>query len=146
MQGFLDSQSTKWNNGHMEKRKRRYSLLFYGSVGLILFATLMAVLLNRLQPTSSSDIRAKAGVLSTLKITGTVTTVNDMDGTIVVSNVQFLDQKQGSKTLGVWTVTPPPKFSLRDISPGVKLTLTIDAKTFLATTHTVTATTITINK
>ncbi len=81
---------------------------------------------------STSDIRAKAGVTNTLKLTGYVGTVDDVNGTITVENVQFDEtSRSGPATnYGTWTVTPPQQFSLFTAQPGKKLTFTVQTESF----------------
>ena len=92
-------------------------------VGIITTAIIGAVKNND----SSSDIRAKAGVTNTLKLTGFVGSVDDINGTITVENVQF---DEGSRSgpahnYGTWTVTPPRTFSLFSAQSGKKITFTV---------------------
>lgn len=97
-------------------------------VGIITTAIIGAVKNND----SSSDIRAKAGVTNTLKLTGFVGSVDDINGTITVENVQF---DEGSRSgpahnYGTWTVTPPRTFSLFSAQSGKKITFTVQTESF----------------
>ena len=117
-----------------------------GSVGLIMLAIGLVTILDKLQsPTSqSTDVRARAGVTNTLKFVGLVSTVDETQGTVEVSSLQF-DQSSlsGEATnLGTWIVTPPSGFNLASLTPGMTVTIGVNAKKFLATSHTVTALTI----
>ena len=97
-------------------------------VGIVTTAIIGAVKNND----STSDIRAKAGVTNTLKLTGIVGAVDDVNGTITVENVQFDEtSRSGPATnYGTWTVTPPQAFSLFSAQSGKKLTFTVQTESF----------------
>lgn len=97
-------------------------------VGIITTAIISAVKNND----STSDIRAKAGVTNTLKLTGFVSTVDDINGTITVENVQFADESRSgpAHNYGTWTVTPPATFSLFSAQPGKKVIFTVQTESF----------------
>lgn len=117
--------------------------IFVGSVMFAIMAVGFISLLGRSGSSNSSDVRAKAGITATLKLAGTVSSTDDTKGVLIVSGLQFLDQ---AGNLGVWTVTPPPGFSLVSVSPGTRVTLTVNPTTFKASTHTLTATQIVVSR
>ncbi|MBI3577204.1 hypothetical protein HY086_04160 [Candidatus Gottesmanbacteria bacterium] len=114
-------------------------------IGLIIAGVAATTLLNRAKEGASSDIRAKAGVANTLRISASVAAVDSAKGVFTVTNLHFASSQTGAN-MGTWTVTPPPGFSLGSLSPGAQLTMTIDPTTMLAESHTVTATQIIIEK
>ncbi len=120
--------------------------IFIGSVVFVILAIGFISLLGNIQSNrSSGDIRAKAGVAATLKLSGIVSSVDENKGVILVDRVQFLDT-QDNQTLGSWTVTPPVSFRMESLGPGTKVVLTVNPTTFLAASHTLTATNITVSR
>lgn len=130
----------------LDKPKKKPSVLVYvgGSVILVVATVAFTAIINRAKPDSSTDIRAKAGVLSTLKLTGTVGAVNIANNNFTVAQLRFHNQNGESieTTLGTWTVTPPPAFTLSSLTPGKEIVITADASTFMVDAHTVKATAI----
>src|SRR5689334_4029870 len=121
------------------------NLFLFGSVILVLLAVALVAILDKTSPTSnSSDVRARAATQYTLKLLGTVDSVNEADGSIQVSGVQFSDvNRSGSaKDLGTWTVIAPAQFNFASVSPGSQVTIGVDAKTFQVTKHEVVALTL----
>ena len=118
--------------------------LFVGSVMFAIMAVGFISLLSNSSSQSSSDVRAKAGITATLKLTGIVSSVDSVRGVLTINNLQFLDQT--SANLGTWTVTPPTGFNVFSVSPGTKITLIVNPTTFTASTHTLTATQITVSR
>ncbi len=118
--------------------------IFVGSVIFVILAIGFISILGRTaSETPATDTRAKAGVTATLKVSAIVSSVDSTKGTFVVDRLQFLDSEGN---LGTWTVKPPVGFSVATVSPGTRVILTIDPTTFLATTHTVTATQVKIER
>lgn len=106
----------------------------------------MVSLLSRTGSSSSGvDVRARAGITKALQLTGTVASVDESKGTLVVDNAYLADESRSGepKSLGSWTVTAPSEFNFASISPGQQVAIGIDSKTFLVEGHTVTALTIT---
>ena len=95
---------------------------------------------------SATDIRAKAGVTNTLKLTGTIDSVDDAAGTLTVIDVQFAAESRSGKPVnyGTWTVTPPNIFSLSSAVPGAKVTFTVNSDSFDVVSKQVTAANVTI--
>lgn len=94
----------------------------------------------------SADIRAKAGTLNTLKLTGVVTSVDEAAGTIIVSDVQFDQTSRSGKAVnyGTWTVTPPNTFSISQAVPGIKIAFTISSTSFNVSSKQVAAVSVTV--
>lgn len=120
--------------------------LLFGSVALTFIAVAIVALINRTSSSSSSttDVRARASNVTTLKFNGTVDRVNS-DGTITVNDLYMADvNREGeAKNLGTWTVTPPVNFNVATAAPGTNILIGIDPKTFLAQSHSLTALSIT---
>lgn len=116
-----------------------------GSLALVIVGIVFSAFLNSREPsqTGSVDLRTRASAPGLVKVTGIVREIHDVEGTIVVDDVRFLD---ATKTLGTWTVTPPLSFSPSSAFPGATLTITVNPPTMLAETHTLTATEITISR
>ena len=131
----------------MDKPKKKPSVLVYvgGSVILVMATVAFTAIINRTKPESSTDIRAKAGVLSTLKLTGTVVSIDTTKNILTVAQLKFHNQIGESidTSLGTWTVTPPPAFVLSTLVPGKEVVITADASTFMVDAHAVKATAIT---
>lgn len=122
------------------------NVLLYGSIILIISAIALVALLDRTGSTSqSSDVRARAAQTKTLQLNGTVTSVDETAGTMVLENVFLADEsrKGEAKGLGKWTVTAPVNFNFATVFPGQSVVMGIDPKSFMAQTHTVTALTVT---
>ncbi len=118
--------------------------IFIGSVVFIILAIgFISLLGNTRSSVPATDTRAKAGVTATLKLSGIVSSINDTKGVIIVNNLQFLD---ATSNLGTWTVTPPSGFIIGSVGPGSRVTLTVNPATFLAATHTLTATQIKVER
>lgn len=118
--------------------------LLFGSIILILLAVGLVAILDRTSPSQSSDIRARAGTAVTLKLIGTVDTIDESKGTITASGVHFASSNLSGevKDLGTFTITPPAGFNYASISVGGKITVGLDAKSFDIPSHTMTAITL----
>lgn len=125
---------------------RNKNVLLFGSIGFIVLAIGLVTILDRFSSPqeTSTDVRARAAVTNTLQLHGTVSSVDEAKGTVTLSDVYFADASRSgdAKNLGVWTVTAPPAFNFASVAPGMFVTVGVDAKTFLATSHTVTALTL----
>ncbi len=121
------------------------NVLLLGSVLLIILAIAMVSLLSRTSSSSSTDVRARAAVVKTLELNGTVSAVNEADGTLTLDRVFLSDEnREGSpQDLGRWTVTVPAAFNMASVTPGQMVKVNIDSKTFLISSHSVTALAIT---
>lgn len=120
--------------------------LLVGSLGLIILAIGMVAILDKTtqSKSASTDVRARAATTKNLMIDGVVQSVNEVNNTLIVERVIFADTSRSgpAKDMGTWIVTPPASFSIASISPGAKVLIGVDAKTFLASKRTMTAMTI----
>lgn len=116
----------------------------FASLGFITIAIVISTIVSRSKDASTSvDIRTRATSASLVEVTGLVAQVDDINGTIVVDDLRF----EGSeKSLGTWTVTPPPSFAVTSVFPGERITISVSPPTMLAETHTLTATEITVSR
>ena len=133
----------------MPPKKNSSLLYFLASVGLVVVAIIFTAVVDRVRsPQSAADIRARAGQSRALKFTAVVSEVDEAEGTLTVDNLRFADQGRSAtiKTLGTWKVTPPARFRLTSVAPGSRVTLSVNPTTFQATTHSFTATEITVNR
>lgn len=127
-------------------QKKNNTVLYVGiSIALIIAAIAVTAIFNNAKQGTSEDIRAKAGVTSTLRVAGTVSSVDEARGVFVLSNFRFTTSESPAN-MGSWTVTPPPGFALSSLSGGTKITMTIDPATMLAVSSTVTAIQITVER
>ena len=119
------------------------NLLLVGSVVFILLAVALVAILDKSSSSSNSanDVRARAATHQALALVGTVSAVDEGKGTVTVDNVLFASNTSG-QNLGSWIVTAPSGFNFATVSPGMKLTIGVDATTFQVTTHTMTALTL----
>jgi hypothetical protein len=115
---------------------------------LIIMGVVTTAIINVVKNNQSSatDIRAKAGVVNTLKLTGTVDSTDDISGTITVLNVQFADESRSGKPVnyGTWSVTPPQTFSLSTALPGTRISFTVNSDSFNVASKQVVAAQVTI--
>lgn len=124
-------------------QKKGFNVFFIGSIGFLILALGFLAILNRTKSTENgTDVRAKAGIVATLKMSADVVSVDDNKGTIYVDQLKFQDRGDGQLSLGAWTVTAPPSISVGSLSVGERISLIVDPATFLAETHTLTATEI----
>ncbi len=116
--------------------------------GLIIAGIITTAIINVVKNNQSSavDIRAKAGVTNTLKLTGTVDSIDETAGTITVLDVQFAAESRSGKPVnyGTWTVTPPRTFSLMTAVPGTNITFTVASDSFNVVSKQVTAANVAI--
>jgi len=122
------------------KPKGNAILYFVGSVLLIVAAIIFVAILDNVRGSDTSDPRVRADATSTVKMSAVIMGVDETQGVVLIDNLQF---RSGiKKNLGTWTVTPPAGYSLSRAVVGKKVTLTVDPTTFIATTHTLSATSI----
>lgn len=124
-------------------------LYIIAAVGLIIIGIVTTAIINAVKNTNQSagtDIRARAGVTNTLKLNGTISEVVDIEGMIIVANVQFADTSRsgGAKDYGTWKVIVPTNFNLASATIGAPISFIIDAKSFNVTTKSVIASQITV--
>lgn len=116
---------------------------------LVVMGMITTTIIDRVKNSQgATDIRAKAGVTNTLKLTGTVESVDESGGTIKVNDVQFATESRSGKVAnyGTWVVTPPSSFNLLTANPGASITFTINADSFNVESHAVVASQITVGK
>lgn len=118
--------------------------------GLIIAGVVTIAIINVVKNNQSAatDIRAKAGVTNTLKLTGTVDSIDETTGTITVLDVQFAAESRSGKAVnyGTWTVTPPVTFSLMSAIPGANITFTVASDSFNVVSKQVTAANVVIKQ
>src|SRR5512135_324014 len=97
--------------------------------GIITTAIINAVKSNQ---GTQTDIRARAGIVNVVKLTGTVSDINSTEGTITVNDVMFAPEtRSGPATnYGTWQVTPPTSFDINSLSPGRTVTFVINSTSF----------------
>lgn len=124
---------------------KKNNMFLFGSVILIILAIPLVSLVSKSGSSTSGDVRARAAVVKTLQMNGTVNNIDEAKGIVVLDNVYLADESRSgdAKSMGTWTVTPPTNFNFASLLPGQSIVMNIDSKTFLATSHTVTALTIT---
>jgi len=118
--------------------------ILFGSVIFVILAIPLVSLLSKTGSSGSSDVRARAAVTKTLELRGTVAQIDEVNTTLKLENVYLADENRAGdmKNLGAWTVTPPANFNMASVSVGQTVKLNIDSKTFLVTSHSVTALTL----
>lgn len=124
------------------------TFLFIGSVVLIFVAMAVVAVIDRTRSDSSTDVRARASGVNTLQFNATFDSIDPATGVVVVYDLYMADSNRAgeAKNLGVWNVTPPVNFNTGSLSPGTKIVIGIDPKTFLATSHSLTALSITVEQ
>jgi|SRR3989344_4025798 len=124
----------------MNEQKQGNILFFIGSVLLIIVAIAVSAVVqkNTTSENQTTDVRARAGAVSTLEMNGTLSSVDPGSNVFIIDQMKF--SGNDTQSLGTWIVTPPSGFSLSTLSAGKKVHIKVNANTFLATTHTVTAT------
>lgn len=128
----------------MASNKVPKSLLYFiASIGFIVVAIIMSFIIEKTK-SSGTGTRARAGVTNTLKVNGTVTSVDN--GVLTVDNVFFADDSRSGPAVnyGTWEVTPPPGYNAASSGPGTTIAITIEAKTFDISSRKVKATKIQI--
>lgn len=116
--------------------------------GLIVAGIITTSIINAVKNNQAgTDIRAKAGVVSTLKFVGIVNSVNE-DGTLIVDNVMFSPESRSGQPVnyGSWIVTPPQTFVTGSAMPGSKITFTVNTNEFNVAAKQVVAAQITVGK
>lgn len=101
--------------------------------GLIVVAVITTAIINAVKNSGgATDIRAKAGVVNTLKLVGTVESVDSLTRELTVLDVQFAAESRSGKAVnyGTWKVTPPASFDIVSAGPGVKVSFTVNSDSF----------------
>lgn len=122
---------------------KNYTLFFILSVVFVLLSIGFITILGQHSSNpedTSADLRAKAGVAASLKLTGTVSAYNPGDNTLVVNNVKFDNSGSNGLSMGTFTVTIGQKdFTTSLAKPGTALLLSVEASSFNTSTKTMTA-------
>lgn len=115
---------------------------------LVIGGIVMASIISSVKNNSSTqtDIRARAGVVNTLKLVGIVSEIDTVNNTIAVSNVHFSpDSRSGPEVdYGTWIVVPPQTFSLFSATPGAGIEFVINASDFDVANKLVVASAVTL--
>ena len=101
--------------------------------GLIVVAVITTSIIGAVKNSgNATDIRAKAGVVNTLKLVGTVESVDAVTRELTVLDVQFAAESRSGKAVnyGIWKVTPPASFDIAGAGPGVKVNFTVNSDSF----------------
>ena len=120
-------------------------MFLIGSVVLILLAIALVAILDKTSPSGSgNDVRARATTQASLSLQGTVSSIDQAKGTLLMDNLLLADANRAGvvQNLGSMVVTAPAGFDFTTVSPGMKVTIGIDSATFKVTSQTVTALTI----
>ncbi len=129
--------------------KNKTYIFIFGSIILIFLGMALVAIIGKTAPSSpSSDIRARAGTQTALKLVGVVASVNEAKGTLQVTDVQLAETSRSgaAQNYGEWTITAPPGFNLASVPPGTSVTIGVDSSTFNIASHAVTALTLTPGK
>ncbi len=121
------------------------NMFLIGSVVLILMAIALVAILDKTSPTNNAnDVRARAGTQAALSLLGVVSSVDASKGTLLVDSMQFTDTSRAgeAQNLGSMVVTAPAGFNMASVTPGMRVTIGVDAQTFNVARQTVTALTI----
>lgn len=130
--------------------KKPDSLIYIMALaGLIVVAIITTSIINAVKNSgSATDIRAKAGVVNTLKLVGTVESIDSVTGILTVLDVQFAPESRSGKAVnyGTWKVTPPSAFNIATAGPGTKINFTVNSDSFDVVAKEVVAAQMTLSK
>lgn len=132
----------------MIKIKDKSNILLLSAFVLILFAIILTAILNKSGSNASlTDIRTKAGLGTSLKAEGIVSSIDPAQGVFTLKDLHFVHKNRddSKSNLGEWTVSPPAGFNVGSLREGSTVTVTFNPTTFLTTTKTMTATNIETN-
>jgi len=120
---------------------KNYTLFFIFSVGFVLLSIAFITILGQTskKDNGSADIRAKATVANSLKLTGVVGSMDPGARTLTVDQVKFESKENEASNMGTWIVTEPADYKAGTVTIGKKVLLSIDASTFNASSKTMTA-------
>ena len=131
-------------------KKRANRLVYIILILLIIVAGIITTtIINSLKNnTSPADIRARAGVINTLKLTGTVSDIDTANVTMTVDNVILNAESRSGQEInyGTWIVTPPRTFTLSSASPGTKVTFVVNSASLDVASRQVVASQVTISR
>jgi len=130
--------------------KKPDSLIYIMALaGLIVAAIITTSIISAVKNNNSAtDIRAKAGVVNTLKLVGTAESVDSATRTLTVLDVQFSAESRSGKAVnyGTWKVTAPTSFDIFSALPGTKINFTVNSDSFDVATKEVVAAQMSISK
>jgi hypothetical protein len=131
-------------------KKKPDSLIYIlGLVGLIIVAIITTAIISAVKNNQSApaDIRAHAGVIDIVKLTGTVSSTDDAAGTVTVDNVQFSAETRSGPAInyGTWTVTPPASVNLNSLISGKTVTFVVNSASFDVASHKVVASQLSVS-
>lgn len=117
------------------------TLLIVG--GIVMTAIISSVKNNT---DSQTDIRARAGVVNTLKLLGTVSEIDTANNTLTATGVRFAPESRSGPEVdyGTWVVVPPQNFSLFSATPGLTIEFVINSSDFDVANKLVVASAITL--
>lgn len=132
-------------------KKKSDSLIYIAALcGLIVVAIVTTAIIGAVKNNQGApaDIRARAGVVNIVKLTGTVSDVNTTDGLVTVANVQLSPESRSgpAANYGTWTVTPPTSFNIISLTPGRTVSFVVNSASFDVATHQVVASQMSIGK
>lgn len=117
-------------------------------VGILVTGIVTTAIINAIKNNQSSptDIRARAGVVNIVKLTGTISDVNFSGGTLTVANTQLSQETRSGPVTnyGTWTVTVPQSFNIATAQVGREVTFVVDSNSFDVASHKVTASQVTV--
>jgi len=113
----------------MKKKSNRYIYILAILVLIIAGVVTTALISSARNKESPADIRARAGVVSTLKFTGTVSDLDTGNVTITVDNVVLHSESRSGQEVnyGTWVVTPPRTFNMFNTSVGETITFVVNS-------------------
>lgn len=118
------------------------NLLLLGTLLFILLAVALVSILNRTSSSpSQGDVRARAAMTNSLELIGTVNSVDDLKGIIVLDTVYLSDNNRAgeAQSMGTWTVVAPVGFNFASVVEGQTVKVGIEAISFSVENHTVSA-------
>lgn len=129
----------------MEYRPKGF-LYFIASVALILVAIVATSIMNK--SGGGGDIRARAGEEGALTFTATVTSVENLEGTLVIDNLMLEENNRSGteKNLGQWRLMTPTRFNSASAEPGSKLTITVSGSGLDVPNRTINATEVKVTR
>lgn len=129
------------------KGKKDSMIYFVVAVVVIIAGIATTALINVMKDkTASTDIRAKAGIVNTLKFKGVVKEIQKQSGIIIVNNVEFLAESRSGpeKNYGIWSVAPPDNFDYNSLRVGDHIEFAVESSTFNVASKSVVATSLII--
>jgi hypothetical protein len=123
----------KWTEENGMNKKPDSMMYIMGLAGLIVVAVITTSIISAVKNSgNATDTRAKAGVVNTLKLVGTIESVDALTRELTVLDVQFAAESRSGKAVnyGTWKVMPPAAFDSTNAVPGVKINFTVNSDSF----------------